>query len=425
MSAEQKLAIDGGEPVRREPFPTHFLGVSFYGDEEMKELADVIREKSPFRHYGIGKPCKVSDFEKEVREHFGCRYALALSSGTGALFCAITALGLGPGDEIILPSFGWFSDFFAITNSGALPVFADIDEDLSLDPMDLKRNITSRTKAVIVINFQGCPARMDEILEIARPLGIKVIEDIAQAFGGSYKDKLLGTMGDIAVVSFQQNKMISSGEGGLLFTNNEEYFVRAVRCSDLGMMRDEFIAQLTDKSLAEPENAFAGMQLRMSELQGAVLLAQFRRLDWILGTCRKYHAKIREYFRQNTHFKIRFFEGDCGITLFLLFASKAEASKFGECLKAEGVRLGATSACKNLVPTYPIKSKRLANDSLPPFGKGFEGEHIQYDPAECCPNTDGIVERYVAMGIGPQFTDKDIWDLIKAIEKVDRNLYRE
>lgn len=421
----EKLAVNGGEPLRKKPFPSNYLGVTFYGDEELKEITDVVKDRSPFRHYGLGNPCKVASFEADARKYFGCRFALAVSSGSGALFCALTALGIGPGDEVIMTAFGWYSDFFAITNSGALPVFADIDETLNLDPADLERKITPKTKAVIVINFQGCPAKMDQIMEISKKHNIKVIEDIAQAFGGSYKDTKLGTMGDIAIASFQQNKMLSCGEGGLLLTDNEEYFVRAVRYHDLGLMRPIFTDQLTNKELAEPEGAFAGMQFRMSEFQGAIMLAQLRRLDKILDTCRKYHARIRDYFKQNLHFKIRYVEGDCGITLFLLFNSKEEAEKFGGCLKAEGVTIGATSACRNLIHQYPVKTKKLAHDSMPPFGKGYEGENIEYDSEKSCPNTDKIVERYVAMGVGPQYTEADVNDLIKAIEKVDMNLYSE
>lgn len=419
----EKLVVNGGEPLRKKPFPSNFIGVSYYGDEELKEISDVVKERSPFRHYGLGNPCKVAAFEADVRKYFGCRFALAVSSGTGALLCAITALGIGPGDEVILPAFDWYSDFFAITNSGALPVFADIDETLDIDPADLEKKITQKTKAVIVVNFQGCPAKMDKILEVTKKHGIKVIEDCAQAFGGSYKGIKLGTMGDIAIASFQQNKMLSCGEGGLVMTNNEEYFVRAVRYHDLGLMRPIFTDQLTHRELADNESAFAGLQFRMSELQGAIMLAQFRRLDTILETCRKNHARVRDYFKRNKHFKIRYIEGDCGITLFLLFNTKEEAGRFGECLKAEGVTVGATSACKNLIPQYPIKTKKLTHDSMPPFGKGYDGENIEYDTEKTCPNTDRLVERYVAMGIGPQYTEEDVGDLIKAIEKVDMNLY--
>ena len=419
----EKLALYGGEPLRKKPFPSKYIGVTFYGDEEMKELKDVIEDKSPFRFYGCGNPQKVSTLEKEVREYFGCSYALAVSSGSGALFCAIAALGVGPGDEVIIPAFGWYSDYFAITNMGALPVFSDVDENLNLDPADLQKKITSRTKVIVAIDFQGCPAKMKEILEIARVNHVRVLEDVAQAFGGSYQGVKLGTMGDIAIASFQQNKMISSGEGGILFTNDEELFVRAIRYHDLGNVRPFFMDQLKNKELAKEENMFAGLQFRMSELQGAVMLAQFRKLDMILDITRRHHAEIRAVFKQNKHFKIRYIDGDCGITLFMLFPTKQEAAKFGECLQAEGITLGASSACKNLVLQYPIKNKKLIHDSLPPFGFGFAGYETVYNPLVCCPNTDELVERNVALVVGPQYSDEDVKDIIMAIEKVDRNLY--
>ncbi len=418
----KKLALYGGEPTIKEKLPTQYLGVSLYGDEELEELTDVVREKSPFRHYGIGNPNKVESFENEVREYFGCRFALAVSSGSAALCCAIAALGIGPGDEVILPSFNWFSDFFAISGSGALPVFADIKDDLSIDPENFKRKITPKTKAVIVVYFQGYPAEMDEILKIAKEHNIKVIEDCAQALGGRYKGRLLGTMGDIAVASFQQNKMISAGEGGMFITNNEEYFVRAVRYHDLGFVRSVFAEQLEDKQLTAPENCFAGMQFRMTELQGAVLIAQLRKLNAMLDICRGNHKRIREHLKNNKHFRIRYMEGDCGITVFMLFDTKDEALSFEACLKAEGVATGATSACKNIVPQYPIKNKKMVHDSLQPFGKGFAGEFVTYD-RQCCPKTDGIVERYVAFAIGPQYTQENISDILKAIDKVYAILY--
>lgn len=418
-----KLAFYGGEALRKKPFPSNRLGAILYGVEELEELKDVVFEKSPFRHYGPGKPTKVANLEKVINEYFGSRFTLAVSSGTSALFCAVAALGLGPGDEVILAGFNWLSDYCALVNLGVLPVFAEVDKGLGLDPIDFKKKITPRTKAVIVVHFQGGPAQIGEIVSIARTYGIKVIEDCAQALGGEYNKKKLGTFGDISVLSFQVNKMLTCGEGGAIITDNEEYFVRAVRYHDLGFVRPMFTEQLDDKSLADPERNFAGMQFRMNELSGAVMLAQFSKLDMILEKCRTSHKKIREHFNKNRHFKIRYTEGDCGITLFMLFKTAEEAKKFRICLESEGISTGGTSACENLTDDYFIKSKRLAHDSLPPFATGFNGENVEYSSKKCCPHTNNIIERYVAVGIGPLYAEEDINDIKEAIEKVDASLY--
>jgi len=419
----KKLALHGGEPVCKKQFPTNMLGASLIDDEELNELKDVIREKSPFRHYGIGHPTKVTDFEKLAREYFGCKYALAVSSGSSALLCAIAALGIGPGDEVIIPAFAWYSDYCALVNFGVMPVFADIGEDLNLDPADFERKITQKTKAVIPIHYQGCPANMDEIMRIARANNLVVIEDCAQAVGGDYRNVKLGTIGDIAIASFQVHKLVSCGEGGLVFTNNEKYFARAVRYHDLGFVRTVFEEQLEDKSLAAPENSFAGLQFRMSELQGAFMIAQFRKLDTILERCRSVHKKIREHFIGNPHFSIRYRDGDCGIALVLLMKTKEEAELFAKCVNAEGIPCGPTSACCNLVSNYPIKNKALVNKDLPPFGKGYDGENVEFDINVCCPKTNDIVDRFVAIGIGPLYGEDEIEYIIKAIEKVSSHLF--
>jgi 8-amino-3,8-dideoxy-alpha-D-manno-octulosonate transaminase len=417
------LAIDGGTPVRKEPFPSNYLGVTMYDDAELAEVTDVIVNKSPFRHYGLGNPCKIFDFENKIKAYFGSKFALALSSGSGALYCAVAALGIGPGNEVIMPAFGWFSDYYAVTNTGALPVFADIDETLSLDPDDFKKKITPNTKAVIVIDFQGYPAKMDEIMAIANEHNIKVIEDTAQAFGGEYVGKKLGTFGHIAIASFQINKLLSCGEGGLLMTDDETYFARAVRYHDLGFVRPIFADQIQDKQLLDNSLMFAGNQYRMNELSGAVMSAQIDKLDNILSICRRHHKKIRDNFKDNPHFKIRWAEGDCGVAVFILFPTAAEAKKFQDCLSAEGIPVGPKSACRNIMNEYPVKNKALIHDMLPPFGKGFNGESTDYIKLNAEMKTDGIAARFVAVSIGPQYADKDIDDIICAIKKVEECLY--
>lgn len=414
----ETLAINGGTPVRTTPFPTHMLGASLIGQEELNELADVVREQSPFRHYGIGSPEKVKKLEEMFEKRLECKYALAVSSGSAALLCAVAAAGLGPGDEVIIPSFAWYTDYCVLVTMGVTPVFADIGDDLNMDPADFERKITPKTKAVIPVHYQGAPAKMDEIVRIARAHDLLIIEDCAQALGGSYHGKLLGSFGDIAITSFQTHKMITSGEGGMLFTNNEEFYVRAIRYHDLGFVRPFFEAKLENKALAARELAFAGLQLRMSELQGAFLCAQLNRLDGILDTCRRAHRRIREHLAGNPHFSIRYEEGDCGLAFIMLMPTKVIAERFSAAMNAEGIPCGPTSFCCNLVSDYPAKTKAMANTNMPPFGKGFDGQNLEYDAMTMCPKTDDYVARFVAIGIGPLYTEKEIDDIIAALDKV-------
>lgn len=414
----EKLAINGGTPVRTTPFPTHMLGASLIGQEELNELADVVREKSPFRHYGIGNPEKVKTLEAMFEERFGCKYALAVSSGSAALLCAVAAAGLGIGDEVIIPSFAWYTDYCVLAILGITPVFADIGDDLNMDPADFERKITNKTKAVIPVHYQGAPAKMDEIVRIARAHDLLIIEDCAQALGGMYHGQMLGTFGDIAITSFQTHKMITAGEGGMLFTNNEELYARAVRYHDLGNIRPFFVGKLENKELADRSLMFAGLQLRMSELQGAFLCAQIRRLDDILATCRKHHKRIREHLAGNPNFAIRYEEGDCGLAFIMLMPTVEIADQFSAAMNAEGIPCGPTSFCCNLVADYPVKNKGLACPAMPPFGPGFDAENVVYDPNVICPNTDDYVARFVAIGIGPLYTENEVDDIIHALDKV-------
>ena len=214
----EKLAINGGTPVRTRPWPTSYYGASVLGEEELALLGEVIAARSPFRAYGDGTPHMVDDFESEACAYFGTRYALATATGSGSFYCAMAGLGIGPGDEVIIPCFSWYTNFEAPVMLGATPVFADIDRSLNLDPEDFARKITPRTKAVMNIYFQGGTNNVGRILEIARRHGIKVLEDCAQACGTTYQGKPVGSLGDVGCFSLQQNKIISTGDC-LLYTS--------------------------------------------------------------------------------------------------------------------------------------------------------------------------------------------------------------
>ena len=233
-----KLAIDGGAPVREKPLRAGYWGSEFYDDKERAEVLDVLEAKSPFRWYGPGAPPKkVMQFEREFAARMETKFALGVTSGTAALHCAVAALELGPGDEVILPAWTWHSCFNAVVLAGALPVFAEIDESFNLDPNGIEKCITPNTKAIMVVHLQGNPADLDPILAIARKHRLRVLEDCAQSVGASYKGRPLGSIGDIGMYSLQMNKTITAGEGGAIVTSNPELFERASRFHDLGGLR--------------------------------------------------------------------------------------------------------------------------------------------------------------------------------------------
>src|SRR5579864_470909 len=224
--ATPALAADGGTPVRDTPLHSTYYGPEYYDDKELAQLREVLDKRQPFRWYGPGSepPMKVLTFEKELAERMQTRFALAVTSGTAALNTALAALGVGPGDEVILPAWSWYACFNSIVVNGALPVFAESDESFNLDPADLESKITPQTKVIMVVHTLGNPADMDAIMAVARKRGIKVLEDCAQSVGGSFKGKPLGAIGDVGIYSFHIAKTITSGEGGAVVTNDPLLF---------------------------------------------------------------------------------------------------------------------------------------------------------------------------------------------------------
>src|SRR5882724_8401463 len=166
-----------GTSARTEPLKASFWGPAYYDEKEREQLNDVLESRSPFRWYRPDKkaPAKAAAFEREFAARMGTRYALAVTSGTAALQCAINALGIGPGDEVILPAWTWHSCYSAIVLAGALPVFAEIDESFNIDPSDIESKITPQTRAILAVHLLGNPSDMDRILAIARKAKVRVV----------------------------------------------------------------------------------------------------------------------------------------------------------------------------------------------------------------------------------------------------------
>ena len=283
--ANANLAINGGTPAVRQPLPLMYPGGNRIGQEEEDAVVEVIRSKRLFRYYGPNPgPSKVADLEKAFAAHMGTTFGLAVTSGTGALICSLTGIGIGPGDEVIVPAYTWIASASAVFAVGGVPIPAEVDESLTLDAADVERKITAHTKAIMPVHMRGGPCQMDALMAVARKYGLKVIEDSAQADGASYHGKRLGSIGDVGAFSLQFNKIITSGEGGIVITNTREVFNRAVMFHDvIGGSRNNI-----------PEDEILpGVNFRMTELQAAVALVQLGRLDGLLDQMRQRKAMLK------------------------------------------------------------------------------------------------------------------------------------
>lgn len=393
-------------PPRNIPAPS--LGWSLIGPEEEALVLEVLRSKSLFRYYGPdpkSPPRMVATLEREFAALTGTRFALAVTSGTAALEVALGALGVGPGDEVIVPAWSWVSCFTAVVRVGGKPVLAEVDDTLCLAPGEISRRRTARTKAVIVVHFQGVAADLDSILKEAGAAGIAVLEDCAESPGASYRGRRVGSLGDIGIFSFQQQKTITSGEGGLVVTNNPKLHERAVRMHDLGQFRD-FHAQ----QIAPQEPAFCGGQYRMSELTGAVALAQIRKVDRILDHCRQLSLRLRGQIGALAGLKLRRIPdpaGESGFETYFWLSTRELAEAFRARLKA------ARIPCDQMTGTYAHYRRAYVATGLAhapgatPFAVGPQWPEAGYR-MESFPQTEDLIHRFVVIPVGMNHTVEDI-----------------
>lgn len=403
-------------PLR--PRPPTGLGAAAIGPEEEAAVLDVLRRRELFRYYGndpTHPPQVTATLEREVCERFGVPFALAVSSGTAALEIALGAAGIGPGDEVIVPAWSWISCFTSIVRCGARPVLAEIDGSLCLDPQEIVRLHSPRTKAVVVVHFQGAAADMLAIEHLAHRRGLFVIEDCAEAPGATFKGRRVGTWSDAAIFSFQHNKPMTAGEGGLVVTRDLRLYERAVRLHDLGLYRAH---HTTITPACEP--AFAGGQYRMSELTAAVALAQLRKLDTIRHHCRSLKARIAPRIQALPGLELRPLadpEGDFGFEIYFYTRTPEQSAAFREKLDALNVW------CQQRTGTYPqyrrdyVKTGLAANPRLSPFRDLSPWPAPGYR-AEDFPRTEDYSSRFVALPLGWRTTLEDADYIASCVEHV-------
>lgn len=276
-------------------------GFEFWGAEEKKEVNDVL-ETGILMRYGFDGPrkgiWKSKELEAAICKRFGSRYAQLTSSGTSALTTAFAALGVGAGDEVIMPSFTFVASFESVLSVGATPVLVDVDETLTMSPASVEKAITSKTKCVVPVHMCGSMADLDALIAICKKHKLILLEDACQSIGASYKGKCLGTIGDAGTFSFDFVKIMTCGEGGVVMTNNEEVYIKCDGYTDHG--HDHKGADR-----GADLHPFIGYNYRISELHAAVGLAQIRKLDTFLEIQKKNHAGLKNILAQLSEVSFR------------------------------------------------------------------------------------------------------------------------
>jgi len=311
-------------------------GAYWFGKEEIEAALEVLQSGYLFRYGSETDPRflhKVSDLEKEFAAYCKTKYALATSSGTAGLMASVIALGLKPGDEIIVPAYTFVASYSSVIFPGIVPVLAEINDSLTLDPIDIEHRITPRTKAIMPVHMLGNPCDMDPIMAIARKNNLLVLEDCCQAAGASYKGKKVGTIGNIGVFSLNIFKTINSGDGGLVVTNDKMLYETAFAVHDQGHKPLRFGVEVGARSIL-------GLNFRMNEITAAVGLAQLKKIDRIVATLHEKRDRFKNLISKAKGFHFRTLHdshSDCATLCTVIFDTREQAAKVSTALGSKTV----------------------------------------------------------------------------------------
>jgi len=420
-----RLAIDGGPRAIREPLPTAGggPGASVVDEEEIRVMEQMLRERRLFRHT---PESRVRQFEREAAQMMGVRHSLMVNSGTSALVCALAGLEIGPGDEVIVPAYTYIATAAAVVAAGAVPIIAEIDESLGLDPGDFEAKITPWTRAVIPVHMQGVPARLEEIMAIARRHGIKVVEDCCQCIGGRYRGRMAGAWGDASAWSLNYFKILTTGEGGIVFSDDYRVYERACFASDPGMpmWMKETIAREGWET-----RPFSGECYRPSELLGALGCVQLGKLEQILAHTRRLKGAFLEALDAPRGYRLQHVddpEGDCGVSAALIVNTEESARRYAEALGAEGLSCG--TAHNEGFPDrhiYRYWDSILGKNSHHPLASpwthpAYKGR-AEYSQ-DMCPRTLSILNRALRLAFNMGMTEEHARQMAGAVNKVDSAL---
>ena len=384
------------------------------GKEEAEAVSRVILSGGYFKTKNVYN--ETEQAENEMKELFGVKNALTMTSGMAALVSGLTALGIGPGNQVIVPAYTYIATAMAVVAVGAIPVIAECDETLTIDPEDVKRKITPATKAIIPVHIQGFPCNMDAICAIAKEHDLKIVEDACQADGGKYHGKRLGTIGDAGALSFNQYKLISTGEGGALLTNDNLLYQRALIYHD-----SSAVAFFGDQLKDVQEKMFCGVEYRTNEIQSAMLREQLKRMDSMIDSLRIIKKRVMDELEGEYRFiPSNDIEGDLATTVAFAFDTPEKANKFAE---AKGGVVPINTGKHIYKYWTAIMEKRGAyNPLMDPFKMEANRGIIPDYTEDMCPKTLEILSRTVYVSIHPDMKDEQVTQLISECREILKTL---
>ena len=391
----QELAIYGGKPVRDKMLP---YGHQWIDEEDIKAVSEVLHSD------WITQGPKVAEFEKEFAKYVDNKYAVAVNSGTAALHDACFAAQIEKGDEAITSPITFAASANCVLYQGGTPIFADIDAaTLNIDPVEIKKKITKKTKALIPVDFTGLPVDLEKILQIAKDNNLIIIEDASHALGATYKGRKIGSISDMTIFSFHPVKHITTGEGGMITTNNKEYYERLI------LFRTHGITKEKDKLLNYDgpwyyEMQELGYNYRLTDFQCALGLSQLKKIDRIIQRRREIVKKYNSKFKDMSEIKtpqINPADSNPAWHIYMIQLNlkklKVGRREIFEALRAENIGVNVHYIPIHLQPYY---QKR--------FG---------YHPGDF-PKAENYYSRAITLPIFPKMTEKDINDVVKAVKKI-------
>lgn len=408
----ERLAIHGGVPVCAQRLNP---GGERFGDEELRLLEEVIRSQ----RLNVNSGTKVREFERRWADYLGVKHAIMVTSGTAAIHVALGALKLEPGSEVITAPITDFGTIAPILQQLCVPIFADLDpRTLCLDPADVERRITDRTRMILPVHLAGNACDMDALLTIAQRHGLALVEDCAHSYNAQYRGKKVGTFGDLACFSLNQYKHIATGDGGMVVTNDDTLAKRARLFSDKAWPRDPDDPDRRDYLFVAPN-------YRVTELQAAVALAQLDRLDGICARRTQAGDLLNSLVNGAPGVQtVQSYPGGvCTYWFYSLLVPSPVRGEFARALVAEGIPASAGYIPRPIYLFDVLREKRTFGTSHFPFGyapfRPAEGEgEIEYREGLCPVTEQEIIPCMIRIPLNEFWTENDVRAAARAVNKV-------